>query len=419
MPDVPREIRERLESLPHVVGTAVGKRRVDGVRTDETCLVVFVDRKVAETELSDGEIVPETVDCGGETLSTDVQEVGDVTALATEPVREPGRTERLRPAPGGVSLAHPSVSAGTMGSTVLETEDGEPVVLTNAHVAAPVGEASEGDPVLQPGPEDGGGDGDGIGRLREWSDVTPRRPNTTDSALVSVDPADVGDEILGIGPLVGFAEPAIDADEEYTKSGRTTGVTTGELRGRDARIEVGGFGPRPVVFEGVDLFTSMGTGGDSGSLIGIDDGGFRATNLLFAGSPEATIGAPIAAVEAEHGELTVVDGNGSDEGDGGEAPGDPDAPDDPSDGFERRLRDRLEREHGDVREVRGAFRVDAWPLDLLVVPGEDPGWAAERAHGSTADAVVVAVPAGADGELPAVPTGVAVVRVDPEADRAD
>jgi hypothetical protein len=314
MPDVPRELRERLEALPHVVGTAVGKRRVDGERTDEICLIVLVDRKVPETELTEEERVPERVDCDGETLSTDVQQVGDVTALAVQPSRESERTERLRPAPAGVSLAHPSVSAGTMGSTVLRTEDGEPVVLTNAHVAAPATGASEGDPVLQPGPEDGGGDGDEIGRLLEWSDVTPGGPNTTDSALVSVDPADVGSDVLGIGPLVGFAEPDVDADEEYTKSGRTTGVTTGELRGRDARIEVGGFGARPAVFEGVDLFTSMGDGGDSGSLIGIDDDGFRATNLLFAGSPEATIGVPIGAVEAEHGELRIVDEHRSDEG---------------------------------------------------------------------------------------------------------
>lgn len=411
MVEIPESVRDRLESLPHVVGTGVGKKRVDGRKTDEDCVVVFVDRKVAETQLDDEEVVPRSVDCDGETLSTDVQEVGDVTALAAEPAREAERTERLRPAPAGVSLAHPSVSAGTMGSTLLETENGDRVVLTNAHVAAPIGEASEGDPVLQPGPEDGGDASDEIGRLLEWSEVTTEAPNATDSALVSVDPDDVEEEVLGIGPLVGFTEPAIDADEEYTKSGRTTGVTTGELRGRDARIQVGGYGARPAVFEGVDLFTPMGEGGDSGSLIGIDDDGFRATDLLFAGSPEATIGVPIAALEAEHGELSVVGESESDE-DGGDVPDETDE-DDPAGGFERRLRDRLERHHDDVREENGAFRVDAWPLDLLVVPGEDPDWAAKRARGSDADAVAIAVPVDTDGQLPAIPAGVAVVRVDP------
>ncbi|MFC6905424.1 hypothetical protein [Halalkalicoccus tibetensis] len=417
MVDIPQSVRDRLESLPHVVGTAVGKRRVDGEKTDETCVVVFVDRKVAETQLADEEIVPETVDCDGEELATDVQEVGDVTALSVEPAQEAERTERVRPAPAGVSMAHPSLSAGTMGSTALEAEDGEPVVLSNAHVAAPEPQASEGDPVLQPGPEDGGTEGDEIGRLREWSEISSAEPNTTDSALIAVDPDDVDDEVLGVGPLAGFSEPDMESDETYTKSGRTTGVTTGELRGRDARIEVGGFGGGVAVFEGVDLFTSMGDGGDSGSLIGVDDGEFRATNLLFAGSPDATIGIPIEAVEAEHGELSVIDGDGGtggdEDGDEGDEPGAPGGPDDPTGGFEGGLRERLEAEYGDVREEEGAFRVGAWPLDLLVVPGEDPGWAAERARGSDADAAVIAVPAGTEGELPAIPAGVAVVEVDP------
>lgn len=308
MADVPREVRERLESLPHVVGTAVGKKRVDGERTDETCLVVFVDRKVPESELAEDERVPETVEFDGERVATDVQQVGDVTALAAEPSPEAARTERRRPAPGGVSLAHPTLSAGTMGSTVLETEDGTTVVLTNAHVAAPAGEAGVGDPILQPGPEDGGeAPADAIGELYEWSEISTGVPNASDSALVEVDPEDVDGEILGVGPLVGLSEPDIDTDEGYTKSGRTTGVTAGELRGRDARIRVGGFGGGIAVFEGVDVFTGMGTRGDSGSLIGTADGGFTATNLLFAGGDGSTVGVPMGAIEAEHGELRVLD----------------------------------------------------------------------------------------------------------------
>lgn len=62
MTDVPRAVRERLESLPHVVGTAIGKKRVDGRRTDETCLIVFVDHKIPETQLADHDRIPRTVD---------------------------------------------------------------------------------------------------------------------------------------------------------------------------------------------------------------------------------------------------------------------------------------------------------------------------------------------------------------------
>lgn len=87
--------------------------------------------------------------------------------------------------------------------------------------------------------------------------------------------------------------------------------------------------------------------------------------------------------------------------------------DGPAGSFGGGLRDRLERHHGDVREETGTFRVDALPLDLLVVPGEDPDWAAKRARGSDADAVAIAVPVDTDGHLPAIPAGIAVVRVDP------
>lgn len=406
MTDVPQSVRDDLESLPHVVGTGVGKKRINGESTDETCVVVFVDEKLPQAQLGDDETVPETVDCDGEMLATDVQQVGEVTALRVQPSQESERTERLRPASGGVSIGHPEISAGTMGSIVLESEDGEPVVLTNAHVAAPE-VASEGDPIYQPGPEDGGTESDEIGELREWSEISSEEPNTSDSALVTVDPEDIDEEILGIGPLVGFAEPDIDANEEYTKSGRTTGVTTGELRGRDTRIEVGGFGPEPVVFEGVDTFTDMGDPGDSGSLIGIGDGELTATNLLFAGSDDATIAIPVNALFEEHGEL-VPAGRDGDEPGNGEEPGDP------GDGqFADRLRNRLETEYDDVSEEEGAFRVGAWPLSLLVVPGEDLGGAVERARGADADTVVIAVPEGTEGEIPDIPSGVAIVNVDP------
>jgi hypothetical protein len=403
MTDVPQAVRERLESLPHVVGTAVGKKRIDGEQTNETCVVVFVDEKLSEAQLTDEEIVPETVDCDGEILATDVQQVGDVTALAIGPAQESERTERVRPAPGGISIGHPSITAGTMGSVVIETEDGEPVVLTNAHVAAPEG-ATEGDPIYQPGPEDGGTSGDEIGELREWSEISSIEPNTTDSALISVAPDDIDEEILGVGPLVDFSEPDIDANEEYIKSGRTTGIETGELRGRDTRIEVGGFGPEPVIFEGVDTFTDMGDPGDSGSLIGIEEDGLTATNLLFAGSDDATLAIPTSAIFDEHGEL--VPAGESDE------PGNGDDPGEPGGDFEQQLRERLEDEYGDVSEEEGAFRVSAWPLDLLVVPGEDLGQAGARARDSDADAVVIAVPGGTEAEVPDIPAGVAVVSVE-------
>lgn len=305
--EIPEAVRRDLESRANVVGTSRGPKRVGGRPTDEECVIVLVREKVPESELDGADRIPPEVELDDGRVRTDVQEVGEVRSqsAATRPAQQPDRKRRWRPAPAGVSLGHPEVTAGTLGSPPLATEDGRTVVMTNAHVAAPIGAAEPGDDVLQPGPADGGSTDDAIGTLAEAADIARDEPNTTDSALVAVDPSDLTGSVLGVGPLAGFGEPTMDAT--YTKSGRTTGVTTGDLRGRDARIEVRGYYDEPTVFEGVDVFGPMSAAGDSGSLIGIADDGFRATDLLFAGSDRSTIAAPLSAVQAEHGQLTPVD----------------------------------------------------------------------------------------------------------------
>jgi hypothetical protein len=371
--DIPEELRDDLESRANVVGTCRGPKRVRGQATDEEVLVVLVSRKLPESQLAEADRIPTEIEIDGQRVRTDVQEVGDVRtqATASRPAA-PDRKGRFRPAPAGVSVGHPEITAGTLGSPPLETEDGRTVVLTNAHVAAPIGVAETGDDILQPGPADGGEADDVLGTLAAFSEISPDEPNTTDSALVEVDPGDVRDTVLGVGPFDGFTDAGMDAT--YTKSGRTTGVTTGELRGRDARIRVNGYHDEPTLFTGVDLFGPMSAGGDSGSLIGVVDGGFRATHLLFAGSDRATIAAPMEAVEAEHGELTPVDGGaGGDDGTGGGGGDDPGGDDGSGDdGDDASLLDVVERRLVDAYGAGAvspasdvAFRV-AGPVPMAV-----------------------------------------------------
>ena len=83
-------------------------------------------------------------------IRTDVYEVGYLRALATP-------RDRFRPTmPGGVSLGHYKITAGTLGALVTDRLTGERLILSNNHVLANVNDASAGDPVLQPAPRDGG-----------------------------------------------------------------------------------------------------------------------------------------------------------------------------------------------------------------------------------------------------------------------
>ena len=385
--DIPEEIRDDLESRANVVGTGQGPKRVSGQTTDEESIVVLVSQKVPEAQLSEDDRIPKEVDIDGRRVKTDVQEVGDVRtqAITTRPVEAPDRKRRWRPAPAGVSFGHPEISAGTLGSPPLETETGETVVLTNAHVAAPLETAERGDDVLQPGPADGGSSEDALGTLFDFSEIARNQPTTTDSALVQVDPSDLEKTVLGVGEFAGFTEPTVD--ETYTKSGRTTGVTTGELQARDVRIRVGGYYDEPTVFTGVTVFGPMSAGGDSGSLIGIAEDGFRATHLLFAGSDRSTIGIPVPAVETEHGELTPYDESGGGPGGGSDGPGT----------VRKAVRNVLQDAYGSAAvseesEESGAdFRVDG-PVSMIIVVADKPSMAPEAAGRALAVAEAGSVP---------------------------
>lgn len=321
---IPDHVRKDLLGRANVIGVGSGRKEQDG--SEEDAVIVFVTEKLPESELADEDICPKTVPVDDREVATDVVQAGEVRTQATaleEAATDPDRTARYRPAPASVSVGHPEISAGTLGTPPLTTTDGTLVFATNTHVAAPPETGAVGDACLQPGPHDGGDEDDEIGRVHDFTEISRAEPNTSDSALVAVDASDIREnEILEIGPIHGFRTAAFG--EEYEKSGRTTGHTTGELVAEDVQIDVQGYYPdEPVTFTGVDGFSPMSAGGDSGSLIGYrEDGAFHGTDLLFAGSQHVTFGIPWNAVEAAHGELAVANPPAPDDGNGddGEVP---------------------------------------------------------------------------------------------------
>jgi hypothetical protein len=230
-------------------------------------------------------------------------------------------TERFRPAPGGVSIGHRDITAGTLGCLV--RKNGQVLILSNNHVLANSNEATIGDPILQPGPHDGGrlpddhiadleafvtisfiGGPSGCPVARgtaNWLNALARAvgsnarlraiseqitENLVDAAVARpLTDADVSDQILGIGTIEGSA--SADLGMAVKKSGRTTGLTTGEIQQIDVTVSVQYGAGRIALFTDQLMAGPMSQGGDSGSAV-LDDNN-RLVGLLFAGSENSTI----------------------------------------------------------------------------------------------------------------------------------
>ncbi len=286
-----------LNVLPHgsnIVGVGYGSKATEGAAVEGTIAVrVYVRAKLPKSEIPLGEVVPTNV--GG--LPTDVITVGDVTAFP-----------RVRPSPGGESIGHKLITAGTLGCWVRKTGTTAPTyILSNNHVLANSNAASILDEILQPGPADGGTlPGDLIARLTDFQMITfvppgsppSTTPNLVDAAIAEVDnPADVNPAILGIGRV---ANPIMSASlyQSVRKRGRTTLHTVGVITDLSASIRVH-FGTRVADFDDQLAIIGAGgvfsAGGDSGSLI-VDAVSCRPVGLLFAGGGTTTFANPIDVV---------------------------------------------------------------------------------------------------------------------------
>ena len=191
---------------------------------------------------------------------------------------------RERPLRPGLSVANAQVTAGTLGAFVTDS-DGTLYALSNWHVLAGSTTAVAGDPILQPGPADGGTPGDQVGTLDRVVPLDPGGPNIVDAALALLTEQQV-DASYPIGAVTTSAP--VDGGEQVGKVGRTTGITVGRV----SAVELDGvqvnYGEElgDLTFDDQIEVTgddgAFSAGGDSGSLVYREDG--VAVGLLFAGS---------------------------------------------------------------------------------------------------------------------------------------
>jgi len=303
-----------LLARPNVVGVALGTKQVSGVDTGDRAVTVLVENKVSADLLAETDRIPADLDG----VPTDVQYVGVITAgggpaAAASGVADPGLQDadpltlrkRVRPAFGGLSIGHYQITAGTLGTCCYDLNPFPSVprryyVLSNNHVLANSNNAKTGDPILQPGPFDGGTPAnDTIARLSRFVPIRfisgSQAPfNYVDAAVAEGRFEDLDRRIYWVGDVKRiYVAPALGMTVE--KCGRTTNFTTGRVININATVDVNYGGGRVARFRNQIITTNMSAGGDSGSLVcDLDEG---AVGLLFAGSPEITVLNNIAYVQ--------------------------------------------------------------------------------------------------------------------------
>ncbi len=306
-----------------------GEKVSGGKPTGRKAIVIGVPEKLPLNQLRKQDLIPAEL----QGMETDVVEFHQVNLLPKVQAADPYRTKMHRPAFGGISIGHPEITAGTLGCLVWK--DGKAYALTNWHVGN-MNEGKIGDPMLQPGPYDGGtihdnyygtialkppvviSSGNGptppappsdcpwfgsivsVGNLIGWAVRSRTR-------LIAVRPQDQAVNLVDmclVGPLteakltsfiyeIGNVDTRnwceLEVGDEVHKSGRTSGVSVGTVQSLGASVRVGLGGNQFADFHDQIVFSNISEGGDSGSAILRRRDEFIGSHL-FAGSDTNTIG---------------------------------------------------------------------------------------------------------------------------------
>jgi len=300
----------------NVVGVGVGYKVTATGPTNELAVIVNVERKLPKAQLAESDLIPGRI----EQIRTDVIETGLIRAFQ-------GSKDRWRPIiPGGVSIGHLEVTAGTLGCLV--RRGNQLFILSNNHVLANVNQGRRGDPVIQPSQYDNGSAADRVAELDDYipidfGDDPPGCQsaelvakvlnflaktggsnhrlttyqetaglNRMDAALAKpIDASMFSPTIHQIGPPQGSRN--ISLGGQVKKSGRTTGYTEGRIIQIDVTTAVM-YGGKSATFTGQLMADGMSAPGDSGSAV-LDSDNY-VVGLLFAGSNTTTLINPIEPI---------------------------------------------------------------------------------------------------------------------------
>ena len=190
--------------------------------------------------------------------------------------------------------------SGTLGALVQAA--GNQYILSNNHVLGLAGAAAAGDDISQPGLID---NNCAVSTVVADFTVAPALNLNVDCAIAQLRPGQM--DGTGFIEDIGTISSVVRAPTvglSVTKSGRTTGNTTGTISSINTTVSVryskscgSNNGPTFTFTNQVVINSStFSAGGDSGSLIVSNNSCHQPVALLFAGSSTSTIGNPIGQV---------------------------------------------------------------------------------------------------------------------------
>lgn len=312
--DVLNKKQKNLFKKKGTVATGIGYKITNGKTTNKLSIICSVDKKRPIFEIDKQDLIPPVISG----IVTDVIETGIIKAL---------HTEKHRPTICGTSVGHIDITCGTLGAIV--KKEGIRYILSNNHVLAMSNDAKIGDAILQPGSHDNGVyPNDHIANLSDFEpinfidlpsncpisngftkiingilfiirsktrlqSVQQTETNLVDAAIAKpLKDEDVSNEIMEIGKVVGIRNPVLGI--EIQKSGRTTGLTTGEITQIDVTVNVRYGGGKIATFTDQFMAGKMCEGGDSGSAVLDMDNNI--VGLLFGGSSNTMVASKISNV---------------------------------------------------------------------------------------------------------------------------
>lgn len=255
-----------------------------GIRYElDRTIVFFVRRKKPPVFVPKDFLIPPKIKIGNIEYITDVVEIGSISTEVT--VSRGTQTKMFRPVVGGVSAAAATGTACTLTGPF--QKDDVVYFLTCSHCTGRIDYSCEisytqGNPILQPSPFDGGKIEHVIGRVIWASNVI----GETDLDIAYIFPEayiNYSTEIAALGIYFNGKIDKLSTNSigiTLYKSGRSTGFTSGKLIGLNGVIKVNYGACGFTIVRDVIVLEKMMERGDSGSPLFSLDGTFY--GVLFA-----------------------------------------------------------------------------------------------------------------------------------------